>query len=77
MGSMETVTYATLEQLGANQVRKATLSGALPVNDLRKVWFVGYVQDEYKATPNLVLNLGVRYTVFDLFHEAHGRATPF
>ena len=76
-GEHGTVTYATLEQLAANQVRKATLSGALPVNDLRKAWFIGYAQDEYKATPRLTVNLGVRYTVFDLFHEAHGRANPF
>ena len=76
-GGHGTVTYATLEQLAANQIRRATLSGALPVNDLRKTWFVGYAQDEYKATPNLTLNLGVRYTVFNLFHEAHGRANPF
>ncbi len=76
-GEHGTVTFAMLQQLAANQVRKATLSGALPVNDLRKTWFVGYVQDEYKATPHLTLNLGVRYTVFDLFHEAHGRANPF
>ncbi|HLI77311.1 MAG TPA: TonB-dependent receptor [Acidobacteriaceae bacterium] len=76
-GEHGTVTFATLQQLAANQVRKASLTGALPVNDLRKTWFVGYVQDEYKATPNLTLNLGVRYTVFDLFHEAHGKANPF
>ena len=76
-GGHGTVTYATLEQLAANQVRKATLSGALPVNDLRKTWIIGYAQDEYKATPNLTFNLGLRYTVFDLFHEAHGRANPF
>ncbi len=76
-GQHGTVTFASLEQLAANQVRKASLSGALPANDLRKTWFIGYVQDEYKATANLTLNLGVRYTVFDLFHEAHGRANPF
>ena len=76
-GQHGTVTFATLEQLAANKARRASLTGALPVNDLRKSWFIGYLQDEYKATPNLTLNLGVRYTVFDLFHEAHGRANPF
>ena len=76
-GEHGTVTFATLEQLAANQVRKASLSGALPVNDLRKTMFLGYAQDEYKAAPNLTLNLGLRYTVFDLFHEAHGKANPF
>jgi hypothetical protein len=76
-GEHGTVTFATLEQLAANNVRKASLSGALPVNDLRKTWFIGYAQDELKATPNLNLNLGVRYTVFNLFHEANGKANPF
>ncbi len=27
--------------------------------------------------PNLTLNLGVRYTVFQIFDEAHGKANPF
>ena len=76
-GEHGTVTYASLEQLRVNQVRRATLSGALPVNDLRKTWIIGYAQDELKATPSLSFNLGVRYTVFNLFHEAHGRASPF
>ncbi len=76
-GAHGTVTFASLQALAANQVRKASLTGALPVNDLRKTWFIGYTQDEYKATRQLTLNLGVRYTVFDLFHEAHGKANPF
>ena len=76
-GEHGTVTFATLEQLAANKVAKASLSGALPVNDLRKNWFVGYVQDEFKMRPNFTLNLGARYTVFQIFHEAHGKANPF
>lgn len=76
-GEHGTVTFSTLEQLEANNVRKASLTGALPVNDLRKTWFIGYAQDELKATPNLTLNLSVRYTVFNLFREANGKANPF
>ena len=76
-GEHGTVTFANLAALAADNVAKASLTGALPVNDLRKTWFIGYAQDEYKALPNLTLNLGVRYTVFDLFHEASGKANPF
>ncbi len=71
------VTFATVENLANNVVKKATLTGALPVNDLRKSDYFLYAQDEYKWRPGLVLNLGVRYTIFDLFNEAHGKANPF
>ena len=34
------VTFSTVENLAANQVAKASLSGALPVNDLRKIRYL-------------------------------------
>jgi carboxypeptidase family protein/TonB-dependent receptor-like protein len=71
------ITFSTVENLATNQVNRASLSGALPVNHLRKNDYFGYAQDEYKWSPNLTLNLGVRYTIFDLFHEANGLANPF
>ena len=71
------VTFSTVEDLAANLVTKASLSGALPVNHLRKNDYYGYAQDEYKWGPKLTLNLGVRYTIFDLFHEENGLANPF
>ena len=76
-GEHGTVTFSSLQQLAADKVAKASLSGALPVNDLRKYDIIGYVQDEFKVRPNFTLNLGARYTVFQLFHEAHGKANPF
>jgi len=71
------VTFSTVEDLAENQVKKASLTGALPVNHLRKNDYFGYAQDEYKWNSNLTLNLGVRYTIFDLFQEAQGLANPF
>jgi hypothetical protein len=71
------VTFSTVEDLAANLVKKASLTGALPVNHLRKNDYFGYAQDEYKWSRNLTLNLGVRYSIFDLFHEENGLANPF
>jgi hypothetical protein len=72
-----TVTYASLAAFDSNQVSTATLNGALPINGLRKTQYYGYIQDEFKWRPNLTLNLGARYSFFNLFHEVQNRANPF
>ena len=50
-GQYGVVTFANLQALAANTVRRASLTGALPINDLRKTYSIGYAQDEWKATP--------------------------
>ena len=72
-----TVVFASTGAFDANQVSTASLNGALPINGLRKTEFYGYVQDEFKVTSNLTLNLGARYSFFNIFHEVQGRANPF
>jgi hypothetical protein len=72
-----TITFSSVQNLAADAVRKASLTGALPVNELRKNDYVFYAQDAYKLRPNLTLNLGVHYTIFGLFGEKNGLAEPF
>ena len=76
-----TIVYSSLSlptsRFLANSVSSATLNQQLPVNGLRKTEVYSYAQDEWKLRPNLTLNLGVRYTFYNIFHEAHGKANPF
>lgn len=72
-----TITFSSVKNLAADAVRKASLTGALPVNELRKNDYIFYAQDSYKVLPNLNLNLGVHYTIFGLFTENNGLAEPF
>jgi hypothetical protein len=71
------VSYASLAAFEANNVNTASYTEALPVNGLRKFTYYGYVQDEFKWTPTFNLNLGARYSLFNIFHEVHGWPNPF
>ena len=76
-----TVVYSSLNlptsSFLVNAVSSATFNQPLPVNGLRKTAVNSYAQDEWKLRPNLTLNLGIRYSFYNIFHEAHGKANPF
>jgi hypothetical protein len=72
-----TIAFASTAAFDANQVNTASLNGTLPVNGLRKTQYFGYLQDEFRWTPKLTLNLGLRYSFFNIFHEVLERANPF
>jgi hypothetical protein len=72
-----TISFASAAAFAADQVNTASLTSAQPVNGLRKTQFFGYVQDEFKLRSNLTLNLGTRYSFFNVFHEVQGRSNPF
>jgi hypothetical protein len=46
-----------------------------PVFDTRQKYFAGFFQDNWKVTPKLVLNLGLRYDYWSPFKDANGRAS--
>ncbi len=72
-----TVTYSSLPNFIANNVSSVSYAAPLPINGLRKVYALAFAQDEWKLRPSLTLNLGVRYSFYDRFHEVEGRAIPF
>ena len=71
------VSFSSLSNFLDDRVNTASFAAPLPVNGLRKTQYYGFTQDEYKWTPNLTVNLGVRYSFYNVFHEVLGRAVPF
>lgn len=76
-GQSGTITFSSIENLASDKVKKVSLKSAMPVNGLRKNDYFVFAQDEYRWRQNLVLSLGLRYTIFGLFNEKHGLANPF
>jgi outer membrane receptor protein involved in Fe transport len=72
-----TLTYASLADFQANRLNTLEYSSELPNKTMRKTSYFAYVQDEWKMTPTLSANLGVRYEYYGVFKEIHGRAIPF
>ncbi len=72
-----TVAYAGAADFANNVVSSAVLNAAVPITGLRKTSAFGYVQDEFKLRPNLILNLGLRYEFFNVFHEVNAHAVVF
>ncbi|HTD24620.1 MAG TPA: carboxypeptidase regulatory-like domain-containing protein [Terriglobales bacterium] len=71
------ISFLSPDAFAANQVNAASFAAALPVNGLRKTEVYGFIEDEYKLKPNFTLNLGVRYSFLNRFHEVLDRAVPF
>jgi Carboxypeptidase regulatory-like domain len=72
-----TLTFTSRDNFAANVLDSASVTATLPLKRLRKTQVFAFLQDEYKAASNLTVNLGVRYSFFNVFHEVDGRAVPF
>ncbi|MFP5229107.1 MAG: carboxypeptidase regulatory-like domain-containing protein [Acidobacteriota bacterium] len=61
----------------ANQLSTYQITAPLPDKGMRKFHAAGYFQDEWKATPTLTVNYGLRYNYFSPFTEVHNAEDPF
>ena len=71
------LTYATTANFLNNQLSQASLVNTLPTTGLRRTEYFGFVQDEFRITPTLTANLGLRYEYFGVPYEVKGRGLVF
>jgi hypothetical protein len=72
-----TLAYTSEAKLLAGKLNTIQITAPLNDRGLRKTQYAGYLQDQWKATPGLTLNYGLRYIYFSPFVEAHNNADPF
>ncbi len=72
-----TLSYTSEARLLAGQLNSIQVTAPLTDRGLRKTQYAGYVQDLWKASPDLAINYGLRYNYFSPFVEGHNNEDPF
>ena len=70
----QSLSYASTDDFVNNKASSATYLQGEGVVGNRRTFYQGYAQDEYKVTPNLTLNLGLRYEFYSTAHEILNRS---
>ena len=76
LGSNE-ITYAGINEFIDNRPTQVAVSLDSPVFVPQQYYMIGFVQDTWRATNRLTLELGLRYDFYSVVKERDGRARPF
>jgi hypothetical protein len=68
------ISYDTNDDFINNRVSSATYLQGEGVVGSRRTFFGGYTQDELRLSPNLTLNVGLRYEFYSVVHEILNRS---
>ncbi len=72
-----TLTYTSTAAFLDNNMGSASYTAILALARQRKTQYFSYVQDEWKATPNLTITAGIRYDFFNALHAIGNDDVPF
>ncbi len=70
----QSLSYASTDDFINNKASSASYLQGEGVVGNRRTFYQGYAQDEFKVTPNLTLNLGLRYEFYSTAHEILNRS---
>jgi hypothetical protein len=68
------IDYASLDDFIHNRADSLQVLEGEGIRGNRRTLYMGYAQDEFKATPNLTFNIGLRYEFYTVAHEIRDRA---
>ena len=76
LGSTE-LTYNSINDFIDNILSAVAVSVDSPVFSPQQHYLIGYMQDSWRATERLTLELGLRYDFYSVVKEKNGNAKPF
>jgi hypothetical protein len=76
LGSTE-ITFNNINDFIDNKPNSVAVNLASPVFQPQQYYLIGFVQDSWRATSRMTLELGLRYDFYSVVKEKEGRARPF
>jgi len=76
LGSTE-ITFNGINDFIDNRPNAVAVNLDSPLYSPRQYYLIGFLQDSWRATDRLTLELGLRYDFYSVVKEADGRARPF
>ncbi len=76
LGSTE-ITYNSINDFIDNRPNSVAVALDSPLFEPQQFYAIGFMQDSWRASDRLTLELGLRYDYYSVVKEAEGRARPF